>query len=118
MRSTSHQQLVARIEHSEIRVSRSTLAEHLACQVNPPCPPDFAFLNPGYDCQIQSASMSSSRQQAAEPARIEAIEVAGHRNDVGAALCRNTGRELAREALLLLLVGERLGRASLRGRHQ
>src|SRR5215510_6547721 len=55
-------------------------------------------------------SNQASRQHAAETARIEAIEVARHCDDLGAALRRDAGRELACEARLLLLVGERLGR--------
>src|SRR5215813_6420147 len=67
---------------------------------------------------VDSYSRLGSAEDAAEPARIEAVEVVGHRNDLRADLVRDAARQLLCEACLVLCGAERIFRAALGRRHQ
>src|SRR6266508_6803962 len=70
----------------------------------------FASLNPSYGLR--------SAQRPAEPARVEAVEVARHRDDLAAGFLGHPRRELVGESRLVLGGGERLAGAALGGRHE
>src|SRR2546430_16495205 len=63
-------------------------------------------------------SRLSSAQHAPQPARVEAIEVFRHADDVGANLLGYAFRQFPREARFMLLRGERPGGAALRRRYE